>query len=336
MLSENWRRQTSTDKCRTLSILLLSPFSSAFVHLRWLVKFESADNDTFYYLHHNSRLSKLLNVSFESPLQIVILMCLWGNGALELPWFKDMYITDSHGRELCSGKLPAIISLTTSCLSILFGSIDICEERSFIGGWIAFVFAFSNYLFRLPTIAFLILYFHEWGIAIFLSLFLVSFILIIRRYQKLNRQIPERIKNTRKNRKEQTQQDNFDNTFKTNISIPTSILISPISPFIAPDQANLYQRTDIYRNDHTNETENKYRRQLSAMISMATLFILYLSLVILYLLLVYKNEFITSSMESTLVMDKEKTMRVFSKVLLPLGGFILILNMGYILALWSR
>ena len=299
-VSETWRTvTTSKDKVVSISLLLLSPFSSALCHFRWLVEFESADEDWFNYLHHNSRLSQLLNVSYESPLQIVILLILWGNGSFELPWSKHTY-EDSQGRQV--GIYPGLFSLTISSLSILIGSLDISEGRIWQEKLIVFVYALCDYLFRLPTIALLVLYFGiEWSSIIFLSLIIVSLILM-RWYDQLKRQ---------------------------EISTFTSVLLAPISPFIASDQANLYQRTDL------NETSNKHRRELSVLISMATISILFLSNIILYLLLVYKNDFITPSMETTLIMDKESTEKMLYMLLLPLGGFIVVSNLIYYIVILS-
>lgn len=297
--SKTWRGIAfSEDIFFTISVLLLSPFSSALFHIRWLVQFESADDEMFNYLHHNSRLSKLLNVSFESPVQIVILLILWGNGTFELPWSELKIITDSHGREVYLGSFPAAFSFIMSFLSILIGSLDISEERTWQEQLIVFVYALCNYLFRLSSFALLGLYFHEWSLCIIPLLIVVNLIIIIR----------------------------YDPAKRENFSIITSVLIVPISPVIASDQANLYQKPNKEGN---LESVNKYRRKLSAMISMATFLILFLSNIVLYLLLVYQEDFITPSMESTLVMDGECAEKILSMLLLPLGVFLTVSNLIY-------
>ena len=82
--SDHWRHAASLkEKWMTVLFLILSPFSMAIFHLRWLCKFESADESSFNYLHHNSRMTNLLSGSFESPLQIVLLLVLWGASKTE-------------------------------------------------------------------------------------------------------------------------------------------------------------------------------------------------------------------------------------------------------------
>ena len=301
-LSGKWKSiLLSRDKVSTIVLIIISPFSSTFFHLRWLSQFESSDEEVFDYLHHNSRLSQLLNGSYESPLQIIILLICWGNGTIPTPWSKNTCITDMMGRQLCLGVFPGIFSLCISSISIIKGSLDISEGRTAREKLIVVIYAISNYLFRLPTIALLILYFNEWSTIILLPLLLVNLVLIMR----------------------------YDETKREDISILSSVLIASISPFMASDQANLYQRTNSERNHEIDESENKNRRELSAKTSMATLPFLFLGNLSLYLLLIYKEDFITPTMEEYLIMEKESTVKVLSMFLLPLGGILIISNVIY-------
>ena len=75
--SSKWRNIKSTkEKVITALFLLISPLSVALFNLRWMIKFETAEEEEFEYLHHNARLSHILNGSLESPAQIVILFVL--------------------------------------------------------------------------------------------------------------------------------------------------------------------------------------------------------------------------------------------------------------------
>lgn len=302
LLSGKWKSITiSKDKYATVFLVLISPFSSVLFHVRWLAQFESADEEMFEYLHHNSRLSQLLNGSYESPLQIVILLILWGSGTLKLPWMEDKCFTDSKGRVICLGILPAIFSLTISMLSIVKGSLDISEGRSWQEKFIVFVYALCNYMFRLPTIALLVIYFSEWCFAIFTPIFLLNLVLILR-YDRLKRK---------------------------DFSIGTTVLIATISPFIASDQTNLYQKVDTERQIEFDESENKYRRQLSAKISMASLFILFLSNLALYLLLEFDDDFITPILKQDLILEKNSTKTILLAFLFPLGCCLMVSNILY-------
>lgn len=184
-LSGKWKYiLCSNHKVSTIALIMISPFSSTFFQLRWLIQFESSDEEKFDYLHHNARLSQLLSGSYESPLQIIILLICWGNGTISVPWSKNTCITDTMGRELCLGVFPGIFSLIISCLSILIASLNISEGRTAREKLIVVIYATSNFFFRLPTIALLILYFNEWSTIILLPLWLVNLVLIIRYDQK--------------------------------------------------------------------------------------------------------------------------------------------------------
>ena len=62
---------------------------------------------------------------------------------------------------------------------------------------------------------------------------------------------------------------------------------------------------------------------------MATLPLLFLSNLTLYLLLVYKEDFITPTMRTNLIMTKEATEKILLLFLLPLGGLLLVSNLMY-------
>ena len=62
--SPKWRAaETIKQKLFTMMCLLLSPFSQALFHIRWLFNFEKSDPEEFALLHHNARLSQLLSGS---------------------------------------------------------------------------------------------------------------------------------------------------------------------------------------------------------------------------------------------------------------------------------
>ena len=117
--SGTWRKMgKSRDHGITLLFLLFSPFSMALFHLRWLMKFETSNQEEFNFLHHNARMSNILSGSFESPLQILILLCAWSQGVLESPLADTTTLRDSLGNELYLGMLPGIMSLLLSSISI--------------------------------------------------------------------------------------------------------------------------------------------------------------------------------------------------------------------------
>lgn len=164
--SPKWRKfKNKKEKLFSVIFLTLSPLSMPLFHLRWLINFETADPDTFDFLHHNARMSQLLSGSFESPVQIVILLILYGKNKLDQPFAgASDCIIDSAGRALCLGILPGIISFLTSLLSIMKGSLEISEGKNWQDKLNILVYAFANFIFRLPSISLLVLFFDEWSI----------------------------------------------------------------------------------------------------------------------------------------------------------------------------
>ena len=101
LTSKKWSAMKSRkQKVIMIILLLFSPFSMALSHLSWLGYFDSADEDLFEFLHHSCRLSQIFNGSFESPLQLLFLIILWGKRIFPLPWEDELELEDSHGNRI--------------------------------------------------------------------------------------------------------------------------------------------------------------------------------------------------------------------------------------------
>ena len=297
--SPKWRAaETVKQKVFTLVCLLLSPFSQALFHSRWLYSFESAGPEEFEVLHHNARLSQLLSSSYESPMQITLLLIMWAQNKIELPWANDTCVTDSQDRKICLGVIPGILSLTLSLISLLKGSIDICEGNVWTEKVIACVYSICNFSFRLPSIALAILYFNEWSLVLFIPMLMINLVMILR----------------------------YDETKRKDLSVVTSVIIATVAPFISSDQTNLYQRNDIQANSQLDGTGNKYRRKLAARLSMVISPMLFISNLVLFILLKYDPCF---KYNPHIIMGKSTTMMIISIFLLPLGGFVIMANLLY-------
>ena len=121
----------------------------------------------------------------------------------------------------------------------------------------------------------------------------------------------------------------YDRLKRQHFSVVTSVLVVSISAFITSDQTNVYQMKKRKKDVEFHETENKDRRKLSATISMANLPFFFLSNLILYFLLAYKKDFITPTLKSNLIMEKENTEQILRLFLLPLGGCLMVSNLMY-------
>ena len=297
--SNHWRNAASfREKIMTLLFLVMSPFSTALFNLRWLFKFETADQPCFDYLHHNARMTSLLSGSFESPLQIIFLLVLWGTAKLSSPLDDNTTIIDSRGRTLYVGILPGVISLMLSALSLIKGSLEVSEARTSYDKLNTVVYGTTNFFFRLPTIAFAILYFDEWVLIPVIVVLLANFVLV-KRYDEKNRKA---------------------------FSVATSVVIACLTPFVSSDEANIYQRNDL----KTSESENKagiiHRKQLSAKLSMMTTPLLLLIDITLYLLLKFDKSF---KYNENIILERATSEKLLSTFMFPMAGLSLVSNYLY-------
>ena len=291
--SSKWRNlRDKKEKIITIIFLTMSPFSMPLFYIRWLMKFGSGDLEVFNYLHHNARLSHLLNSCLQSPIQVIILLVLWGEGKLPLPW-KPWITMDSQGRMLYLHT--GIVSLVISCLSILKGSLELSEGRSWSEKVQTCAYAFCNFAFRLPSFALAIMYYNEWSAILFLMILYVNYTFIMR----------------------------HDILKRKEIHIATSVLIMMLTPLVSSDQAHRYQRTD---NNSPVTSNNRNRRNLSAKITMITLPIVFLSDLMLLLFLKYNPKFVYSN---NIVLDKEVTETMLQMYLLPIGGITMMSTLMY-------
>ena len=297
--SLKWRSaETINQKVLTTAFLIFSPFSQALFHIRWLCRFDKAGPKEFELLHHNSRLSQLLCGSYESPMQIMLLFIVWGQNKIDLPWSNETCLKDSQNRTVCLGVIPGILSLAISLLSLLKGSIELSEGQSWTEKGITFVYSFCNFAFRLPSIALLILYFNEWSLMIFIPIMVANLIMILR----------------------------FDTDKRQDLSIVSSVIISTVTPFVASDQTNLYQRTESQIASVDTSSDNTYRRKLASNISMAISPMLFTGDLVLFFLLRFHKTF---DYNDEIILEENVTEKILSMFLLPLGGLVMVANLMY-------
>ena len=293
-VSKKWKSLGGVgEKITTVGILILSPFSMVVFHARWLYHFETASQEVFNLMNHNCRLSMVLSGSFESPVQIVILLVLWGQNQLELPWNAEACITDSRNRSIYVGAFPGMFSLIISCLSLLKGSMDIAEEETWQGKGMACIYAMVNYTFRLTSMALAILYLDEWSLILFAIILITNLILILR----------------------------FDPTKRSSFSVVSSVMVASVTPFVASDQAHLFQQTKT--SPECCMEENNNRRKLASKTSMAVTICCLVADFILLILLKYNENFLYNSAIDA-IMGKDDTEKVISLFLLPLGGLAIV------------
>jgi hypothetical protein len=305
-LSSKWRNTNAVkEKLCSIGFVVFSPFASTFFHLRWLCQFEQANSDVFDFLHHNSRLMQMLNGSFESPIQIVILLVLWGTKKLESPVSMETCFSDSQNRNICLGILPGILSLTFSVLSLIKCSLDISESHVWHEKTTVFIYSLCNYAFRIPSIALAIMYFNEWSLILFILIVIINIILIAR----------------------------LDPQKRKDFSVVSSVVIATISPFVASDQANLYQRMDINTGKAQENSLNEDRRKLSAKTSLLISPLVIVCDVVLLVMLKYYSDF---KFNQDIILEKQLTIKLLEMVLLPLGILVMLTNFMYYLVITPK
>ena len=261
MCSEKWRTwKNYKQKTITILFLLISPLSLPLFFIQWLILFSSADQETFDYLHHNARLSQLLNGSVESPLQVMILFILWGEGKLSAPWTISTVI-DWRQNKLNLGVLPGMLSLCISLVVILKGALDTVEsintkEKIFVCGY-----ALCNFVFRLASYALAIMYFKEMSVILFLSIAIVNVTIIFR----------------------------YDVPKRKDISVVTSAIISMFTPFVSSVEPHRFQLIhDTLVKDEAEEHQRN-KKILSSKMAIVTWVIIFISDLILLVLIMHDS-----------------------------------------------
>ena len=67
----------------------------------------------------NLKMSQLLSGSFESPIQVTLLLMCWGRNKLEVPWNDPTVILSDCGHRIYLGIFPGIFSTMISTLVII-------------------------------------------------------------------------------------------------------------------------------------------------------------------------------------------------------------------------
>lgn len=271
----------------TIFISLLAPISTPLFQLRWLLNFDSKNNRMFDYNHFNARLSELISVAFESPVQMVLILVMYTKGKLALPWEGDSEITDSEGNVLHLGPVPGLFSLLMSIISIVKGSIEVSEALSTREKVVISTYAFSTAMFRIISYTFLIIYFKEWSIGIFVVIIIATIIVILR----------------------------FDKSKRKDFSLSTTVIMSMFAPCAISKYPH---RKQLKSNDNKKAENAKSRNMLAGEITLVTIPIIIIFDGLLLLIFLYVPDFKTSG---DILISKDLATTVISLFLLPIGLF---------------
>ena len=291
LCSKKWRQLPDAKlKCITILCLLVSPFSCPLFFLQWLMKFNSANSDTFDYLHHNARLSQLLMGSLESPLQLTMLLVLYAENKLPSPFMGEgTQITDLNGNIVNFGHLFGILSFTISFIVILKGSLEIAESKS-LGEIISVCgYALCNFVFRLGSFALAIIYFKPWSVILFVTIAIINVTCIIQ-HDAHNRKM---------------------------FSFVTSAMISMFAPFMSSEQPHRFQLVDNQEDESDIKERARKRRNLSSKMALWTIPAILICDLVLLCLLQYNPHFKYG--KEAIILSKSTTITLLILLIFPIG-----------------
>ena len=290
--SPRWKKlKNKKQKMITIIFLLFSPCCLPLFFIHWLSVFDAADKHTFEYLHHNARLSHLLSGSLESPLQVMMLFTLYGEGKLHLPWAKGQIyalITDPQGNPLDLGMFPGLFSLVISVVVIFKGALEMAETTSREENLFVCGYAICNFVFRITSFSLAILYFKQWSSILFVLVLVINVVIIIR----------------------------YDVSKREGYSIATSALISIFTPFISSDQPHRFQVISADNKDDKSKRNLTQRRCMSAQMAKTTFLPILFSDLILYCLLKYYPGFKYSE---DIILETETAQNLLLMLIFPIS-----------------
>ena len=153
----------------------LNPFAPGCCCFLWMI-FRIQGNQKLR-LHYSflSKLTCLINASFESPIQIVLLLFFFVTGRIQPPWLDTTVLTDSLGNEISLGSYLSIVSFCLGWLSLIKNVNDSyqCNQACDILSVIAFII--PNILCRTFCFTFLVTVIREWIMILVAILILINF-----------------------------------------------------------------------------------------------------------------------------------------------------------------
>ena len=135
-----------------LMFLLLNPIAPAISCLLWMI-FRILENKKMIQ-HYNflSRLSCLINGTFESPAQMVLVLFFFITGRLQLPWNRETEIQeDVFGNKINLGYQLSIISFVFCWISLVKTASDSYQCNKVMDTITVITFIIIQVLFRIFT-----------------------------------------------------------------------------------------------------------------------------------------------------------------------------------------
>ena len=146
-----------------LVFLFLNPIAPAFNCVLWMVFRILGKEQMIEHYKFLSKLTCLINGTFESPVQIILTLFFFVTGRIQPPWLDTTEITDSLGNKISFGSY---ISFSICWISLIKNVTDSyqCEDPLIV---IAFVL--PNVLFRIFSYKTIFIFLREWIVVLIQS-----------------------------------------------------------------------------------------------------------------------------------------------------------------------
>ena len=154
-----------------LVFLFLNPIAPAINCVLWMVFRLLEKEQMIGHYKFLSKLTCLINGTFESPVQIILTLFFFVTGRIQPPWLDTTEITDSLGNKISFGSYISVISFSLCWISLIKNVTDSyqCEDPLTV---IAFVL--PNVLFRLFSYTTIFIFIREWIVVLIMLIFVIN------------------------------------------------------------------------------------------------------------------------------------------------------------------
>ena len=170
---------TQNSLCVTISeiliFLILNPLAPAINCALWM-GFRILDNEEMSdHYRFLSKLTCLINGTFESPVQIILTLFFFITGRIQSPWQDTTEITDSLGNRISFGSYISLISFSLCWVSLIKNVTD-SYQCGGLGDFLSVIaFVLPNVLFRIFSYTTLFVLVREWTFAAILLILVLNF-----------------------------------------------------------------------------------------------------------------------------------------------------------------
>jgi hypothetical protein len=160
-----------------LMFLVLNPIAPAISCAMWMI-FRIVENDQMIqHFRFLSKLTCLINGTFESPVQIIVMLFFFVTGRIQPPWRDTTEYTDSLGNSINLGVYLSVMSFCCCWVSLIKNVTDSYQSSTFTDVLTVIAFVLPNVLFRIFSYTILAVRVHEWIFVPIVLLLIINMII---------------------------------------------------------------------------------------------------------------------------------------------------------------